>query len=70
VHLAAIGLPVAGDAQYGRAAGPPTRLFLHAARLRFTHPATGGDVDVSSPLPGDLAAVLEGLGPPESGRVP
>jgi 23S rRNA pseudouridine1911/1915/1917 synthase len=34
------------------------RQVLHAARLRFTHPATGETVDVASPLPGDLAAVL------------
>ena len=60
VHLAAIDLPVAGDPVYGR----PEELglerqFLHAARLAFTHPITGAKVDVSSPLPADLAAALE-----------
>jgi 23S rRNA pseudouridine1911/1915/1917 synthase len=60
VHLAAIDLPVAGDPVYGR----PRELglerqFLHAARLAFTHPFTGGRVDVESPLPSDLAAALE-----------
>ena len=35
------------------------RQFLHAARLAFTHPVTGAAVDVSSPLPPDLAAALE-----------
>jgi 23S rRNA pseudouridine1911/1915/1917 synthase len=55
VHLAAIDLPVAGDAMYGR----PHELgldrqFLHAARLTFTHPFTGERVDVESPLPEDL----------------
>ena len=34
------------------------RQFLHAARLAFTHPVTGAAVDVSSPLPPDLAAAL------------
>jgi 23S rRNA pseudouridine1911/1915/1917 synthase len=34
------------------------RQFLHAARLAFEHPVTGGAVDVSSPLPPDLAAAL------------
>lgn len=67
VHLAAIGLPVVGDELYGRAGGPPTRLFLHAARLGFTHPATGAEIDVASPLPDDLAAVVAALGPPEPG---
>jgi 23S rRNA pseudouridine1911/1915/1917 synthase len=57
VHLSAIGLPVAGDAVYGR----PQELglerqFLHAARLAFTHPFTGKPVEVESPLPEDLQA--------------
>lgn len=60
VHLATIGLPVAGDRTYGRASGSP-RTFLHAARLRFDHPVTGAVVDAVSPLPADLAAVLEAL---------
>ncbi len=60
VHLEAIDLPVAGDPTYGRAGVLGLeRQFLHAARLAFTHPITGEDVDVSSPLPPDLAAALE-----------
>jgi 23S rRNA pseudouridine1911/1915/1917 synthase len=60
VHLAAIGLPVAGDPQYGRAgAFGLERQFLHATRLAFIHPATGEPVDVVSPLPEDLRAALE-----------
>jgi 23S rRNA pseudouridine1911/1915/1917 synthase len=35
------------------------RQFLHAARLAFEHPITGEPVDVSSPLPPDLADALE-----------
>jgi 23S rRNA pseudouridine1911/1915/1917 synthase len=60
VHLEAIGLPVAGDPVYGvRGDLGLQRQFLHAHRLRFEHPFTGEDVDVSSPLPPDLAAALE-----------
>lgn len=70
VHLKAIGLPVAGDPEYGRsgggAAGPAgahplglQRQFLHAARLSFTHPITGAPVQVASPLPGDLVLALQ-----------
>jgi 23S rRNA pseudouridine1911/1915/1917 synthase len=60
VHLSAIGLPVAGDAVYGR----PRELglerqFLHAERLAFPHPFTGARVEVESPLPADLEAALE-----------
>ena len=60
VHLAAIDLPVAGDPTYGVTGDLGLeRQFLHAARLAFTHPMTGEPVDVSSPLPPDLAAALE-----------
>ena len=60
VHLAAIDLPVAGDPTYGRAAELGLeRQFLHAARLAFPHPITEQPVDVSSPLPPELAAALE-----------
>jgi 23S rRNA pseudouridine1911/1915/1917 synthase len=59
VHLAAIDLPVAGDRTYGVAGDLGLEhQFLHAARLAFAHPVTGDAVDVSSPLPPDLAAAL------------
>lgn len=60
VHLQAIGHHVCGDPEYGRAgAYGLDRQFLHAAALAFTHPATGAQVRVESPLPADLAAALE-----------
>jgi 23S rRNA pseudouridine1911/1915/1917 synthase len=60
VHLEAIDLPVAGDPTYGKPGVLGLdRQFLHAARLAFTHPITGEEIDVSSPLPADLAAALE-----------
>jgi 23S rRNA pseudouridine1911/1915/1917 synthase len=34
------------------------RPFLHAAHLRFTHPASGDEVSFDSPLPPDLVEVL------------
>lgn len=60
VHLAAIGLPVAGDPVYGRAGELGLeRQFLHAARLAFPHPFTEERVECESPLPADLAAALD-----------
>jgi 23S rRNA pseudouridine1911/1915/1917 synthase len=58
-HLLAIGHPVAGDPEYGRAGllGLP-RQFLHAERLAFRHPSTGAMIDVRSPLPADLIKAL------------
>jgi 23S rRNA pseudouridine1911/1915/1917 synthase len=62
VHLAAIGLPVVGDAVYGVADDRLGRQFLHAARLAFTHPFTGERIELASPLPPDLQEFLDGLG--------
>ncbi len=61
VHLTAIGFPVLGDMTYGKSPKIPglDRQFLHASRLRFTHPATGEPMTQESPLPLELAAVLE-----------
>jgi 23S rRNA pseudouridine1911/1915/1917 synthase len=60
-HLEAIGHPVAGDPEYGGAGEGLglARQFLHAARLAFDHPATGGRLDLRSPLPPDLQAALD-----------
>jgi 23S rRNA pseudouridine1911/1915/1917 synthase len=60
VHLEAIDLLVSGDPIYGvRGDLGLERQFLHATRLAFSHPITGEPVDVTSPLPPDLAAALE-----------
>jgi 23S rRNA pseudouridine1911/1915/1917 synthase len=59
VHLAAIGLPVSGDKQYGIPSDLGLeRQFLHAYRLTFRHPISGEEVDVMSTLPPDLDAAL------------
>jgi 23S rRNA pseudouridine1911/1915/1917 synthase len=59
VHLAAIGHPLVGDPRYGRPGGfGLARQFLHSARLGFRHPFTGDELDLRSPLPADLEAVL------------
>jgi 23S rRNA pseudouridine1911/1915/1917 synthase len=74
VHLASIGHPVAGDATYGGTRTPSSRRAasreallslerpaLHAARLAFTHPASGERLSFEAPLPAELLAVLERL---------
>jgi 23S rRNA pseudouridine1911/1915/1917 synthase len=63
VHLAWMGYPVVGDVVYGRRRQRVLRgrHFLHAAGLRFTHPATGEEVEFEAPLPPELAAVLKRL---------
>jgi len=60
VHLAAIGLPVAGDHVYGRPGELDLeRQFLHAARLAFPHPFSDDRVECESPLPADLRDALD-----------
>lgn len=68
VHAAHAGHPIAGDEKYGDAgfnqalAGQGLkRLFLHAQRICFSHPATGERLEVSAPLDDDLQDVLNRL---------
>ncbi len=61
VHLAAIDLPVVGDAVYGVRDARLARQFLHASRLALPHPFDGARVDVESDLPPDLRAHLDAL---------
>jgi 23S rRNA pseudouridine1911/1915/1917 synthase len=64
VHLSSVGHPLVGDDVYGGGGGRRVvglgakRHFLHAAWLRFRHPATGQPMDLRSPLPADLRASL------------
>ncbi|MBR3258673.1 MAG: hypothetical protein IKF96_06745, partial [Eggerthellaceae bacterium] len=70
IHLALTGHPLLGDDTYG--AGPfaylsatgearvLTRPALHSARIAFAHPITGEALEITSPLPEDLAALFPG----------
>jgi 23S rRNA pseudouridine1911/1915/1917 synthase len=73
VHLASLGFPLVGDETYGsRRRGPsvpvPADLLagllgvaLHAAGLGFIHPVSGEPVNLVSPLPERIAALLTHL---------
>ena len=62
VHLAALGHPIAGDAEYGgRKAGEPERPMLHAWRLRLRHPETRAEMSFEVPPPADFAAYWASL---------
>ena len=61
VHLASAGHPIAGDDKYGdfelnKALQKQglKRMFLHAWRLQFDHPATGERIALQDPLPAEL----------------
>ncbi len=66
VHLAHAGHPVLGDGKYGDfelnralARQGVKRLFLHARRLAFAHPAGGETLRLEAPLPADMGKFLE-----------
>ncbi len=66
VHMSALGHPCVGDTFYG---ADPTRAhrldlerqWLHARKLRFTHPVTEEIVEVTAPYPQDLEMALRQL---------
>jgi len=75
VHLSEMNLPVVGDPVYGgfkksNALGDSglrslvqglKRQALHARLLGFIHPVTGEQMEFSSPLPDDMATILDYL---------
>lgn len=80
VHMAHAGHGLLGDQTYGgkRKLSPKVltaqaadlgngfaRQALHAATLGFTHPVSGDWLEFSSPLPADMAALLDALRTPK-----
>jgi 23S rRNA pseudouridine1911/1915/1917 synthase len=73
VHLSALGHPVVGDSVYGGSKRivestalrtvlkKLSRQALHAGRLSFAHPVTGKEMTFESPLPEDMAEVIDFL---------
>jgi len=68
VHAQSENHPVAGDPKYGdddfnkkmKSVGL-SRLFLHAARLKFVHPLNQRSLTIEAPLPHELLSVLNNL---------
>jgi len=74
VHLTHEGHAIVGDDKYGdfslnkafaRGEAVPgcrfDRMFLHARRLRFTHPANGEVLELEAPLPAECEALIQAL---------
>jgi 23S rRNA pseudouridine1911/1915/1917 synthase len=69
IHLSEAGHPVCGDKVYVKRPGGEVfedrsgapRLALHATELGFEHPASGGHLHWTMPLPGDLQKFVEKL---------
>lgn len=59
VHMAWLGCPLTGDFLYGRElAALPQRFALHASSIRLVQPITGEEIALASPLPAELAQLL------------
>ena len=65
VHLANLGFPLTGDDKYGDFAlnkqlqrDGLKRMFLHAWHLRFRHPLTDAQIELTAPLPDELTGCL------------
>ena len=63
VHFKYFGHPLVSDEKYGGSMALEDRkwcprMFLHAARITFIHPAKKIPLTVESPLPDDLASLL------------
>ena len=65
VHAAFINCPIIADRVYGfrKQRTRMKRLFLHAARLTFSHPQTGERMEFESELPTALVNLMEKLRP-------
>lgn len=73
VHCAETGHPIAGDDKYGDfalnkelAKRGLKRMFLHAWKMRFSHPLTGEPQVFEAPLPEALASYLNRLSKEET----
>jgi len=72
VHLQHAGHPIVGDPKYGdfeanramaRGALKFERMFLHAKRLRFAHPASEEVLELLAPLPPECEKLIAALTP-------
>lgn len=77
VHLASQGHPIAGDDKYGDFDANKAlqrqglrRMFLHAWRLQFQHPATGERIELMAPLPPELHHFAPHAAAPQNAHVP
>lgn len=73
VHLAHLGYPIAGDEKYGDFALNRElqkmglkRMFLHAWKIRFSHPLSGDELQLEAPVPPALENFVRQMSNSES----
>ncbi len=58
VHMSAIEHPLLGDRLYGKASHNIDHAALHSSHLQIKHPLTGERIDIDSPLPQEIALLM------------
>ena len=59
VHMSHIGHPLVGDDLYGGSKALLNRQALHCYQLKFIHPFTGEELEISAPLPEDMQKIVD-----------
>ncbi|MBN1600152.1 MAG: RluA family pseudouridine synthase [Chitinispirillaceae bacterium] len=70
VHLSHIGAPIIGDSRYGnedldntlfKRTSAKCRLYLHAERISFIHPAKNKKIVLTAPVPREFDQMMSGI---------
>ena len=61
VHFAYLGSPLYGDRMYGNEHPIIGRQALHCGEVRFKHPVTGEQIELSAELPDDMKALRKSI---------
>ena len=59
VHMSSINHPIIGDSLYGMESKYIDRQALHAYKIKFIHPITKKEIEVTAPIPDDIKDVLD-----------
>lgn len=59
VHFASLGAPLIGDTMYGKKDERICHQALHCGYCRFTHPVTNKVIELTAPMPEEMAGLIE-----------
>lgn len=58
VHMSHIGHPIVGDSLYGSTSNHISRQALHAYNVKFIHPITKKNMDITADIPNDISGLI------------
>lgn len=59
VHMKYIGHPILGDTLYGSPNGLIDRQALHANKIKFIHPISRKNIEITADIPNDISNIIE-----------